>query len=220
LLLGRTLRSERLGIMQKHAHKLVGIGALGLAVAIAGASCREEGTLRKGPSVTVREPHVVSPTTEEITLGGELTGIMVERAPAKPAARAPIARREPVVEPPPIVRPPTEEPAPEITPPDIVPEPPAIPPRAALRPEAPAPPERGNETAIRTALVVGLAGVAAGATAAGASDGTTGDTVVTATFLGIGLAGLATAGILHATTPARPVNVMVGPGAIGVRGTF
>jgi hypothetical protein len=214
---------ERLTVMQTRVRKLVGYGALGLAVAVAGASCRDERELQKGPTVTIRERHVVAPATEEIMLGGELTGIMVERAPVKPEkpeTRRTMARREPEVVPP-LIEPRAEPTRPEVTPsPEIVPErrvAPRPPPRAELPPEAP---ERSNAAAIRTALAVGIAGMAAGATAAGASDGTTGDTVVTTSFLGIGLAGLATAGILQAMEPAKPVKVTFGPGMIGVRGTF
>jgi hypothetical protein len=208
------------------ARKLVGYAVLALAGAIGAASCREERAAhQKGPAVTVREPHVVSPTTEEITHGGELTGIMVERPPAKPEARRPIARREPVAPVPPVIEPPppSEQPVPDVTP--VVPERPVPrpPSEARFRFEAPETPERSNAGAIGAALGVGIAGLAAGATAAGAGDGTTGDRVVTTAFLGVGLAGLAAAGILYAAEPAKqakPVNVTFGPGMLGVRGTF
>lgn len=123
-----------------------------------------------------------------------------------------------------------EEPTPRETPFEL--------PKAAQRTERPLPPLRmppppsrpepppaltlqTESLATTAALGVGFAGLWVGAVAASAGDGTNGDRVLALSGLGVGLAGLATAGVLMTLEPKNDqVKLSVAPGYLGVRGTF
>jgi hypothetical protein len=84
------------------------------------------------------------------------------------------------------------------------------------------PPPRGpHETAIQVATGIGVVAIAMGGTVA-AGDGRPGEQAFAVGALGLGLASLSTALVLHLTEPApKPtVSVTLAPSMLVVRGTF
>ena len=75
---------------------------------------------------------------------------------------------------------------------------------------------------MNVSLAIGALGVGMGSIAASSGDGSPGESVLAASWLGVGAAAFATAGILYAMEPgpAKPINIMAGPGMVGLRGTF
>jgi hypothetical protein len=149
-------------------------------------------------------------------------------APAPVAHKRPaFARERPPpsenVEPRSEVEPPPRDAPPETKAPVQAERPTVAPPREDpgwYTPPAPGP----HSTAINVALAVGAISVGLGTTAAASSDGAPGDRAFLFTTLGIGAASFGTALVLHLTEPETKTkagaNVTLGPGMIGLRGTF
>ncbi len=121
---------------------------------------------------------------------------------------APIEPMDPIAEPTPPVR--------------FLPPPPLpVKPAPLPLPQEPAP-DRSLTDATNVALAIGAIGVGMSAAVVGADDVWQGEKVLAAGWLGIGIAGFATAGILYSMdpNPKKTINFMAGPGAVGARGSF